>query len=169
MDPSSASVSPGVSPATSSLQGVPGGALAFSVLCLLGLLTIVCGVLFEVGRVRREGAGKGIVVARDQFAWRMGSALVWFIALCLLAYASSWGWPRKALALGLDGRAWLQVLVWAMLLTLVGILLLAHDLWRVRSRTSAQEAAFKAGLALLAQQEIERAQALRRPENPDSP
>ena len=166
MESSSASVS-GAAP---SLEGVPGGALAFAVLCLLGLLAIVCGVLFEIGRVRREGAGQGLIVAREQFAWRMGSALVWFVALGLLAYASSWGWPRRALALGLDGRAWLQVLGWAMLLTLIGLALLAHDLWRVRSRTAAQEAAFKAGLSLLAQQEIERAQnqKARRPENPES-
>lgn len=143
------------------LEGVPGGVLAFAAMCLLGLLAIVCGVLFEIGRVRREGAGSGPAIAREQFGWRMASALVWSVALGLLAYGSSWGWPRHKLGLGLDGRGWLQVLGWAMLLILLGIVLLAHDLWRVKARTSAQETAFRASLSLLAQQEIENAARLR--------
>ncbi len=141
---------------TRGLLGVPSGVLAFAALCLLALLAIGCGVLFEIGRVRRDASANALI-GRAQFRWRMASALVWCVSLGLLAFASSWGWPRRALHLGLDGRSWLQILGWAMIFILVGLILLAQDLWRVRARSTAQEAAFRAGLSLLAQQEIERA------------
>jgi hypothetical protein len=148
------------------LSGVPSSSLIFAVLCLLALLAVVCGALFEIGRVRREGESGNVVIGRGQFGWRMASALVWCVALGLLAYASSWGWPRQKLALGLDARTWLQVLAVAMMLIFVGLMLLAHDLWRVKARSAAQEAAFHAGLSLIAQQEIERAKNLPKSENP---
>ncbi len=172
MAPSSASNSASASASASlwarGLAGVPGGVLAFAALCLLALLAVACGVLFEIGRARRESASEsrssaGSVIGRAQFGWRLASALVWCAALALLAYASSWGWPRRGLGLGLDGRGWLQVLGWAMIFIFIGLVLLAQDLWRVRARASAQEAAFRTGLSLLAQQEIERAQ------NPNPP
>ena len=149
------------------LAGVPGGALAFAGLCLLGVLAIVCGLLFEIGRVRREGASGNVVIGRGQFSWRVASGIVWCAALGLLAYASSWGWPRHALGLGLDGRVWLRLLACTMILVLIGLMLLAHDLWRVRARSAAQEEAFRQGLNEIAQQEIERARQ-NRVQNPES-
>jgi hypothetical protein len=141
------------------LAGVPLGVFSFAVLCAIGLGCVLGGVIFEIRRVRREGEASSAITGRGQFGWRMASALIWCCALGLLVFACSWGWPRRALGLGLDGRSWLQVLGVAMLLVLVGLMLLAQDLWRVRTRSRVQEEAFRQGLEALAQQEIERAHA----------
>jgi hypothetical protein len=148
--------------------GVPAGALAFALLCLLALLAVLCDVLFEVGRVRREDPTGNIVIARSQFHLRLLSALVWCLALGLLAYCASLGWPVSrpgassggpaVLQSGLDPRRWLSLMGGAMLLVLIGIALLFYDLWRVRARARVQEGLFHQQLELMAQREAERLQ-----------
>lgn len=147
------------------------GQLFFGIICVLALLAIICGALYEIGRVRRESASGNIVISPAQFRLRLLSALIWFIALATLAYCATLGLPVRengVIVRGLWPRQWVALMGGSFLLILIALVLLAYDVWRVSVRSRAQESFFEQQLQQLAQREIEHAQNLKKNSETDS-
>ena len=147
------------------------GQLVFGIICVLALIAIVCGALFEIGRVRRENGSGNIVISQTQFRLRLLSALIWFVALSSLAYCATIGLPVRengVIVRGLLPRQWAAMTGGALMLVVIAVLLLAYDVWLVRARSRVQEAFFEQQLEQLAQREIEHAQNLKKTDAPDS-
>ncbi len=141
------------------------GQLIFGVLCVLALIAIICGALFEIGRVRRESQSGNIVISHAQFRLRLLSALIWFIALATLAYCATIGLPVREngiIVRGILPKQWAALTGGALLLVVIAVILLAYDVWRVNVRSRAQESFFEQQLQQLAQREIEHAQNLKK-------
>ena len=141
------------------------GQLVFGIICVLALLAIICGALYEIGRVRRESSSGNIVISPSQFRLRLLSAAVWFIALATLAYCATFGLPVRengVVVRGLVLKQWLALTGGAFLLVIIALALLAYDIWRVRARSRVQESRFQQQLEQLAQREIEHAQQLKK-------
>ena len=154
------------------IVGLSRGQLAFGILCMLALLAIVCGALYEIGRVRRESSSGNIVISQSQFRLRLLSALIWFIALATLAYCATLGLPVRENGIvvrGLWPKQWAALTGGSLLLVVIALTLLAYDVWRVSARSRAQEAFFQQQLEQLAQREIEHATHLREHPETDHP
>jgi hypothetical protein len=125
---------------------------------LLCLVTIAAGALLEIVRQKRSES----LLRPWQFRLRIFSALVWMIALASLAYAVTFLWPQQHAALELrKARAekFLSVISGAMALLLIGIILLAYDMWQLARERRSREAQFNMQLVDMARTEIEKAHA----------
>lgn len=145
------------------------GQLFFGITCVLALVAIVCGALYEIGRVRREDNSGNIVISQTQFRLRLLSAFIWFIALSSLAYCATIGLPvreNSVIVRGLLPKQWAAMTGGALMLVVIAVLLLAYDVWLVRARSRVQEAFFEQQLEQLAQREIEHAQNMKKSDSP---
>ncbi len=143
------------------IVGLTRGQFVFGIVCLLALVAIICGALYEIGRVRRESRSGNIVISQAQFRLRLLSAAIWFIALATLAYCSTLGLPVRengVVVRGLWPKQWAALTGGSLLLIVIALILLAYDVWRVSARSRAQETFFEKQLEELAQREIEHAQ-----------
>jgi hypothetical protein len=142
---------------------VPGGEMAgesaktvFTVSCLLCLVAIAAGALLEIVRQTRGES----LLRPWQFRLRVFSALVWMIALASLAYAVAFLWPQQHAALAIrkaQAEKFLSVISGAMILLLIGIILLAYDMWQLARERRLKEAQFNLQLVDMARTEIEKA------------
>lgn len=134
--------------------------LAFGLLCIAALLAVAIGALLEIARARRAVLGgdatveTSTLVSRNQFRLRMLSAVVWMIVLASLAYATLMLWPAPGDSV--TARRFVAVVSGALLLILIGLFLLAYDMWLVGRQRRLQEKQFERQLNDLAQSEIER-------------
>ena len=151
------------------IAGLSRGQFIFGIVCMLALVAIICGALYEIGRVRRESRSGNIVISQSQFRLRLLSALIWFIALATLAYCSTLGLPVRengVVVRGLFPKQWAALTGGSLLLIVIALILLAYDVWRVGARSRAQESFFEKQLAELAQREIEHAQNMKKTDKP---
>lgn len=138
--------------------------VAFALLCVLAMIAVVCGAVYEVGRTRREAAERQGEAARGeilrdlappgQLRLRLFSASVWILALGSFAFAMLWLWPSAGDRV--MARKFLSVVSGASLLLLVALWLLAYDLWQVWRLRRARERAFERQLETIAQLEMDR-------------
>ncbi|MDF2439822.1 MAG: hypothetical protein JWN98_806 [Abditibacteriota bacterium] len=132
----------------------------FAILCLVALIAVAIGALLEIARARRAGAAGtagaegATLVGRNQFWLRMLSAVVWMIVLGSLAYATLFLWPAPGD--DVTARRFVAVVSGSILLVLIGVLLLAYDMWLVSRQRRLQEKHFERQLNAMAQLEIER-------------
>lgn len=127
--------------------------VVFAALCLLGLIAILCGALFEFGRQKRSPT-----ISSRHFRWRMVSALVWTVILGSLGYATLFLWPVPPTAVAVKRFA--TVLVASMSLMLVAFVLMLFDFYLTSKTRQVQSALMQQELAEIARVEIERAQRL---------
>jgi hypothetical protein len=129
----------------------------FVVSCLLGLVAIAVGALLEITRQRRGES----LLRPSLFRLRIVSALIWILTLGSLAYAVAFLWPQHDAAFALrraQAEKFLSVVSGALLLLLIGVLLLAYDMWQLARERRLKEAQFHLQMANMAQAEIEKAQ-----------
>ena len=125
--------------------------VVFAVLCLVGLVAILCGALYEFGRQKRSPT-----ISNRHFRWRLLSALVWTVILGSLGYATLFLWPNPPTAVGV--RRFATVLVASMSLMLVAFVLMLFDFYLTSKTRQVQSARMQQELADIAHIEIERAQ-----------
>jgi hypothetical protein len=106
----------------------PTGRMVFALLCVLGMILLAGGLLFEIGRQKRSG-GHTLVSPR-QFRVRVISALVWMGVLGLFAYAMMFLWPTAGNTPLGKAQATNFILTMGAAVTLicVGIMLLCYDI-----------------------------------------
>lgn len=122
----------------------------FALICCLGLIAVATGTVLEIKRARR---GDSILPAR-QFRLRLISALIWAITLGSLAYAVIFLWSERG-----DweqARRFLAVISGAMMLIVIGLFLLAYDIWLVGQARRLQQAHLERNKSELARAELER-------------
>jgi len=124
----------------------------FALLCLLGIIAIVVAVVLEIRRVRRGES----VITIGQFRLRLLSALVWMILLGSTSYAILVLWPQPGNQL--QAQRFVSVVSGVVLLLIIGLLLMAYDLWQFSVQRRIREAEFNRELAKMAQTEIQRVQ-----------
>lgn len=125
--------------------------VVFAVLCLVGLIAILCGALFEFGRQKRAAT-----ISSRHFRWRMVSALLWVIILGSLAYATIFLWPVPPTQQTV--RRFGAVLAGSMSLMLLAFVLMLFDFYLTSKTRQAQSARMRLEMAEIARIEIERAQ-----------
>jgi membrane-bound ClpP family serine protease len=130
--------------------------VVFAVLCLVGLVAILCGALFEFGRQKRSPT-----ISSRHFRWRMVSALVWTVILGCLGYATLFLWPVTSPGVAPTAVAikrFATVLIASMSLMLVAFVLMLFDFYLTSQTRRAQNARMQLEMAEIARIEIERAQ-----------
>ena len=136
----------------------------FAGFCLLCLVAVWCGALFEIGRQKR-----GAAISVRHFRWRMISALLWTLILGMLAFATLRFWPADATDI-VNARRFVPLVSGAMALLLPAFVLLAFDFYLTAQTRRLQTARMNQDLGEIARREIERAQleAKNRAQNPEN-
>ena len=136
----------------SSPASIPTERIIFALICCIGIIAVATGAALEIRRARR---GRSIIPPR-QIRLRLFSALIWIITLGSLSYAVLLLWSEPGdLA---QARRFVGVISGVMLLIVIGLLLVAYDLWLVGQARRLQQAKFKLNMDDLARAEIERVQ-----------
>lgn len=140
----------------------------FGLLCLAGLIAVAVGAVLEIGRARRAAqesmpADGAPLVGVNQFRLRILSAVVWMIVLGALAYATMFLWPTPGDMV--TARRFVALVSGAVSLIVIGLFLLAYDMWLVSRRRRMQEKYFERQLNEMAQAEIERLAAQHPPDS----
>lgn len=120
--------------------------------CLLCLVAVWCGALFEIGRQKR-----GATISPRHFRWRMISALLWSLILGLLILASLRFWPQNS-ADTENAKRFVALSSGAILLLLPAFALLIFDFYLTAQTRKLQTAHLDQDLGALARREIEAAQ-----------
>ncbi len=124
----------------------------FAGLCLICLVAIWCGALFEIGRQKR-----GATISQRHFRWRMVSALLWTLILSSFAYATLFAWPMSR-ADELTARRFLVITSGATALIIPAFALIIFDFYLTAQTRRIQNARLNQDLGEIARLEIERAQ-----------
>jgi hypothetical protein len=123
----------------------------FAALCLLGLITIWCGAVFEARRQQ-----KSPTISKRHFRWRMVSALLWTLILGSLAYATLFTWPVPK---DYDSvRRFGAILAGSLMLMMVAFMVIIFDFYLTAQTRRIQTARMQQDLGEIARVEIERAQ-----------
>jgi len=130
----------------------------FALVCCIGLIAVAAGALLEMRRARR---GDSILPPR-QLRLRLISSLIWAITLGSLAYGVLFLWPERGDLV--QARRFLGVISGAMMLIVIGLFLLAYDIWLVGQARRLQQAHLERNKSELARAEIERVRQERHPE-----
>lgn len=106
----------------------PTGRMVFALLCVLGIIALAGGLLFEIGRQKR--AGSATLVSPRQFRVRVISAVVWMGVLGLFAYAMMFLWPTagKTPEGAAQAKNFILTMGAAVTLICIGIMLLCYDI-----------------------------------------
>jgi hypothetical protein len=123
----------------------------FAAMCLLGLVTIWCGAVFEARRQQRTPT-----ISKRHFRWRMVSALLWTIILGSLAYATLFTWPVVGDYNSV--RRFGAILAGSLLLMMVAFMVIIFDFYLTAQTRKIQTARMHQDLGEIARVEIERAQ-----------
>ncbi len=124
----------------------------FAAFCLLGLVAVWCGALFEIGRQKRGGA-----ISKRHFRWRMISALLWTLILGTLCFATLRFWPG-ATSNAENVKRFVPLILGAIALMLPAFVLLIFDFYLTAQTRRLQTTRMKQDLGEIARREIERAQ-----------
>lgn len=130
--------------------------VVFAVLCLAGLIAILCGAFLEVGRQQRSPT-----ISSRHFRWRMVSALVWVVLLGSLGYSTLFLWPVTQPGVApapVAVKRFGLVLTACMSLMLVAFVLMFFDFYLTAKTRQVQNARRQLEMAEIARLEIERAQ-----------
>ncbi len=125
----------------------------FAGFCILSLVAVWCGALFEIGRQKRGGA-----ISKRHFRWRMISALLWTLILGTLAFATLRYWPQNLKDIE-NARRFVPLVSSAIALLLPAFALLFFDFYLTAQTRKLQTAHLNQDLGELARREIEKAQA----------
>ncbi|RYG67218.1 hypothetical protein EON80_14025 [bacterium] len=123
----------------------------FAALCLLGLVTIWCGAVFEARRQQLTPT-----ISKRHFRWRMVSALLWTLILGSLAYATLFSWPTPKDPL--STRRFGAVVAGSLALILVAGVVTIFDFYLTAQTRRIQLANMQQDLGEIARIEIERVQ-----------
>ena len=134
----------------SSPASVPTERIIFALFCCIGIIAVATGAALEIRRARH---GSSIIPPR-QMRLRLFSAVIWIITLGSLSYAVLLLWPEPG-NLG-QARRFLGIISGAMLLIVIGLLLVAYDLWLLGQARRLHQAKFKLNMDEMARAEIER-------------
>ena len=141
----------------SSPASIPTERIIFALICCIGIIAVATGAALEIRRARR---GSSIIPPR-QIRLRLFSALIWIITLGSLSYAGLLLWSEPGDRV--QARRFVGVISGVLLLIVIGLLLVAYDLWLVGQARRLQQAKFKLNMDDLniddlARAEIERVQ-----------
>ncbi|PQV64870.1 hypothetical protein B1R32_103137 [Abditibacterium utsteinense] len=125
----------------------------FAGLCLVCLVAIWCGALFEIGRQKRAAT-----ISKRHFRWRMMSALLWTLILGSFAYATLFSWPLN-IADKVTARRFIALTSGATVLILPAFALIIFDFYLTVQTRRIQTVRMNQDLGEIARREIERAQA----------
>jgi len=128
--------------------------IVFSLACAIGAIAVLCGAWLEIVKMRR---GETTVTPRH-YRWRLASAAVWVAALGSMGYATGFSWPKDDHD-KIAARHFVRSMEGGMCLLLVGLVLLAFDLWMTAREREIYTRKLQIDLDLMAKQEIERLRA----------
>ncbi|HVF09474.1 MAG TPA: hypothetical protein VNA16_01655 [Abditibacteriaceae bacterium] len=134
----------------SSPASAPTERIIFALICCIGLIAVATGAVLEIRRARRGDS----IIPPHQIRLRLFSALIWAIALGSLSYAVLLLWSERGDLV--QARHFLSLVSGAMLLIVIGLFLLAYDIWLVRHARRLQQAHLERTKSQLARAEIER-------------
>ena len=134
----------------SSPASVPTERIIFALICCIGIIAVTIGAVLEIRRTRRGNS----ILPPHQMRLRLFSALLWVIILGSLSYAVLLLWSEPGNLV--QARRFLGVVSGAMLLLVIGLLLVAYDLWLLVQARRLQQAKFKLNMDAVARAEIER-------------
>jgi polyferredoxin len=127
----------------------------FAGLCILGLVTIWCGVGFEGRRQQRTPT-----ISKRHFRWRLVSAGLWTLILGSLAYGTLFSWPTPGDLV--TARRFGAIVAGSFALIFLALIVVAFDFYLTAQTRRIQTARMHQNMDEMARIEIERAQQAKR-------